>query len=126
MSCRAELSDVHCADRQGNKLSKFAVIGVEFGQMERRLQQVFAASKMNRQQSQFGAVFDEKEEDSYLPPKRHRILAANERETDRRRRGLKIGFEGGVAAEARRGRKERKEGRKIAHAPWSILRAIRI
>ena len=76
--------------------------------------QVFAASKMNRQLSQFGAVFDEKEEDSYLPPKRHRILAANERETDRRG-----GSKSALRAAWRRkrgggGKKGRKEDRACA------------
>ena len=112
-------------------MSKFAVIDVEFVQTERRLQQVLAASKMNRQQSQFGAVFDEKEEESYLPPKRKDTEfwpPTRGKRNGQERRGLKIGFEGGGGAEAGRGeRKEgRKEGRKIAHAPWSILRAIRI
>ena len=81
---------------------------------------------MNRQQSQFGAVFGEKEEEeSYLPPKRKDTEfwpPTRGKRNGQERRGLKIGFEGGGGGSEERG----KEGRKIAHAPWSILRAIRI
>ena len=62
-----------------------------------------------------------------MPPKRRQILATNERETDRVGRGSKSALRAAAAEARREERKEgRKEGRKMAHAPLSILRAIRI